>query len=57
VLEGLLAAGFAGALCSEWGGHEWHGPDMAAAPQVDAHRRLVRDRFGADRVDFGTKTT
>jgi hypothetical protein len=57
LLEGLLAAGFAGTLCSEWGGHEWQGLDVPAAGQAEAHRRLFEHRFGPLPTDFGTKTT
>jgi hypothetical protein len=57
LLEGLAAAGFAGTVCSEWGGHEWEGSDVPAAEQVEAHRRLFEARFGPHSTDFGTKTT
>lgn len=57
LLDGLLAAGFEGAVCSEWGGHEWQGDDVPAAEQVAAHRRLFDARFRTASTDFGTKTT
>jgi len=46
VIEGLLASGFDGTVCSEWGGHEWQGIDIAASAQVPAHLDLLRARFG-----------
>ena len=57
LLEGLFAGGFSGAVCSEWGGHEWEGLDVPAAEQVRAHRRLFDERFRTVSTDFGTKTT
>lgn len=57
LLDGLFAAGFDGAVCSEWGGHEWQGADVSAAGQVEAHRRLFDARFRTAPIDFGTKTT
>jgi hypothetical protein len=57
VIEGLLASGFDGTVCSEWGGHEWQGIDIAASAQVAAHLDLLRARFGQRPADFSTKTT
>lgn len=57
VIDGLLAAGLPGAVCSEWGGHEWQGLDVDASSQVAAHVGLLRDRFGPVSADFSTKTT
>jgi len=57
VLNGLLAAGFAGAVCSEWGGHEWLDDADAADVTRRPHRRLVEARFGEVVTDFGMKTT
>ena len=36
----LAAVGFAGTLCSEWGGHEWLDADAAAMTR--AHLELAR---------------
>lgn len=57
VIEGLLAAGFGGTVCSEWGGHEWQSLEVAAATQVAAHLDLLRARFGRGSIYFSTKTT
>jgi hypothetical protein len=57
LLEGLLEGGFAGTVCSEWGGHEWQGLDVPAAVESAAHRRLFEHRFRTFPTDFGTKTT
>lgn len=57
VIGGLLAAGFEGTVCSEWGGHEWQGLDTPAAAEVAAHLDLLRGRFGVGSADFSTKTT
>jgi hypothetical protein len=57
LIRGLLDAGFAGALCGEWGGHEWEGLEVPAALRVEQHRRLVVARFGDFPIDFGTKPT
>jgi hypothetical protein len=57
LLDGLFGSGFDGAVCTEWGGHEWQGVDVPAAEQVQAHRRLFDARFRTASTDFGTKTT
>lgn len=57
VIEGLLASGFDGTVCSEWGGHEWQGLEVAASAQVAAHLDLLLRRFGQGSADFSTKTT
>ena len=57
VIDGLLASGFDGTVCSEWGGHEWQGIEAAASGQVAAHLDLLRARFGHGSTDFSTKTT
>jgi sugar phosphate isomerase/epimerase len=57
LLDALLAAGFSGALCSEWGGHEWTSIGTSALERTLAHRRLVEARFGTGTIDFGMKTT
>jgi hypothetical protein len=57
VIEGLLASGFDGTVCSEWGGHEWQGLEVGASGQVAAHLDLLRARFGRRPTDFSTKTT
>ncbi len=45
LLEMLFAGGFAGTVCSEWGGHEWESSDVPAVAQTAAHRRLFAARF------------
>jgi hypothetical protein len=57
VLEGLFAAGFTGAVCSEWGGHEWEPGSVSGLERTRVHRRLVEARFGEALTDFGMKTT
>ncbi|MDH2444863.1 hypothetical protein QDR37_12980 [Amnibacterium sp. CER49] len=57
VIDGLLAAGLPGTVCSEWGGHEWQGLEVAARDQVAAHLTLLRNRFRATSPHFGTKPT
>ena len=44
LLEGLLAAGFAGTVCSEWGGHEWRTSDADTLALVAEHALLVTNR-------------
>ncbi|HEY8319281.1 MAG TPA: hypothetical protein VIG76_10655 [Amnibacterium sp.] len=44
LLEGLLAAGFRGTVCSEWGGHEWMTSEADTAALLAAHARLLGER-------------
>ncbi|MGN6445229.1 hypothetical protein [Amnibacterium sp.] len=57
VLDSLFAAGFAGVVCSEWGGHEWEPASVSGLDRTRAHRRLVETRFRDASIDFGMKTT
>jgi hypothetical protein len=57
LLDGLVADGFTGTVCSEWGGHEWEPLEVSAAVQSDAHHRLFEARTRSAEDDFRTKTT
>ena len=45
LLEGLLAGGFRGTVCSEWGGHEWRTSEADTAALLAAHALLVGERL------------